>query len=158
MQYGLHVRTLWTALSVFIQVLQLTWEYCCLFLEKLDATLQRKFFLHWLPVLFQDGQEDEETTWFFAIPYVENRCKNNEKAQCTCGYETIQNFKDCTGTSKRQTGKGRLNRMCVRSSLLGQIRSMLGQIRSVSVRFGKLQDRFLYCVMPKHVYGPLLIA
>ena len=48
MQYGLHVRTFWTALSVFIQVLQLTWEYCCLFLEKLDATLQRKFFLHWL--------------------------------------------------------------------------------------------------------------
>jgi len=63
-----------------------------------------------------------------------SRCKNNEKAQCTCGYETIQNFKDCTGTSKGQTGKGRLNRMCVQSSLLGQI-------RSVSVRFGKLQDR-----------------
>ena len=46
-----------------------------------------------------------------------SRCKNNEKAQRTCGNKTIQNFKECTGTSKRQIGEGRLNRMCVQSSL-----------------------------------------
>jgi len=46
-----------------------------------------------------------------------SRCKNNENAQRISGNETIQNFKECTGTSKRQTGEDRLNRMCVQSSL-----------------------------------------
>ena len=56
-----------------------------------------------------------------------SRCKNNEKAQRTCGSETIQNFTDCTGTSKRQTGEGRLNRMCVKSSLCNCDKTYIGE-------------------------------
>ena len=66
-------------------------------------------------------QRDSSQRPMVVILYVENvseaDCKNNKKAQRTCGNETIQNFKECTGTSKRQTGEGRLNRMCVQSSL-----------------------------------------
>ena len=78
------------------------------------------------PDWVQKGQEDQKATWFFAAAngrYFScgkrfwNRCKNNKKPQRTCGNVTIQNFKECTGTSKRQTEEGRLNRMCVQSSL-----------------------------------------
>ena len=78
------------------------------------------------PDWVQEGQEDHKATWFFAAAngcyslcgrrfWI--RCKNNEKAQRTCGNQTIDNFKKSTGTSKRQTGEGRLNGMCVQSSL-----------------------------------------
>jgi len=56
------------------------------------------------PDWVQEGQEDQKATWFFAAAngrysLCEKRfwssCKNNEKAQRTCGNETIQNFKEC---------------------------------------------------------------
>ena len=79
-----------------------------------------------MPDWVQQGQEDQKATWFFAAANDRyslcgkrfwSRHKNNEKAQPTCENETIQNFKECTGTSKRLTGEGILNRMCVQSSL-----------------------------------------
>jgi len=53
------------------------------------------------PDWVQEGQEDEQATWFFAAAngryslcgkHFWSRCKNNKKAQCTWGNETIQNF------------------------------------------------------------------
>ena len=56
------------------------------------------------PDWVQEEQEDEEATWFFGAANGRyslcgkrfwSCCKNNEKAQRTCGNETMQNFKDC---------------------------------------------------------------
>jgi len=58
------------------------------------------------PDWVQEGQEDQEATWFFSAANGRyslcgkrfwSRCKNTEEAQRTCGNETIQNFKECIG-------------------------------------------------------------
>ena len=72
------------------------------------------------PDWVQERQEDQKAMWFFAAAngcyslcgkLFWSRCKNDEIAQRTCGNKTIQNIKECTGTSNRQTGEGRLNKL-----------------------------------------------
>ena len=80
-----------------------------------------------VPYWVEEGQEDQKATWFFAAASGRySLCGNVSEAVgrimrqhnvpvAMKPYKTLKNV--YSGTSKRQTGQGRLNRMCVQSSL-----------------------------------------
>jgi len=65
-------------------------------------------------------QRDSLQRPMVVIPYVENVSEAVARIMRKHNVPVAMKpyiFKDCTGTSKRQTGEGRLNRMCVQSPM-----------------------------------------
>ena len=99
-----------------------------------------------LPVLFQDGQEDEETTsWFFAIPYVENVseavARIMRKHNVPVAMKSYKTLKTVLVHPKDKQEKEDLTECVYKVPCWVRF----GQFRSDSVRFGQFRSDSVNC-------------
>ena len=112
------------------------------------------------PDWVQEEQEDEETTWFFAAASGRyslcgklfwSCCKNNEKAQRTCGNETIQNLKTVLVHPKDKQEKEDLTECvykvpcanCIRSTSAKLEGNLESDYRNTGLKWNPKQDAHL---------------